>query len=438
MITHYERYTAISDPHNAKASKAIRLFELLSKEYPPLTSGRWLQLVMDSRVPIKIGNETIDFISGGLDAFIIALHDMWYRQNVGPNEPYSFAKTLLCNPEFARNQAFLSKRMGNNQAHSLAEMLYQVLSHRRTGKKVYEVTPGLAEKLVHTELRGLTSADVRLPFANIYITVPANTGFQVYNRQTGWHDVEGVYLTEDKIACREPKQTILNSDGTITTSDNISYTDRSKVREWSVMVVGSAAKDAHGKPIPYDDALFYFKMYFEEGATIDDAINDVERRQENVREAIKDTSSAIVIENMRRTWRQLFKWCLNVVIYATYSEPGELIIGNPEARKLWARIAQCPVGSRTRKNLEAKAEGIDPKRRILLGKNITIMRNKPMHEQQGKGSTTRPITVRTLVTGHWKSQFFGKDRAFRKQIFIEPFWRGPDEANESNKRRVLK
>jgi hypothetical protein len=40
----------------------------------------------------------------------------------------------------------------------------------------------------------------------------------------------------------------------------------------------------------------------------------------------------------------------------------------------------------------------------------------------------RSINVQSMVTGHWKMQPCGPKLAERKRIFVEPYWRGPEDA----------
>ncbi len=42
--------------------------------------------------------------------------------------------------------------------------------------------------------------------------------------------------------------------------------------------------------------------------------------------------------------------------------------------------------------------------------------------------TSRKATVQSVVSGHWKSQAHGIGRAQRKTIFVEPYWRGSEDA----------
>lgn len=47
-------------------------------------------------------------------------------------------------------------------------------------------------------------------------------------------------------------------------------------------------------------------------------------------------------------------------------------------------------------------------------------------------------TVQCVVTGHWKMQAHGPGRTERKRIFIEPYWRGPEDAPIALRPHVLK
>ena len=44
------------------------------------------------------------------------------------------------------------------------------------------------------------------------------------------------------------------------------------------------------------------------------------------------------------------------------------------------------------------------------------------------GETSRTLSVQSLVCGHWRQQPCGPASSERKRIFIEPHWRGPDDA----------
>ena len=45
-----------------------------------------------------------------------------------------------------------------------------------------------------------------------------------------------------------------------------------------------------------------------------------------------------------------------------------------------------------------------------------------------RGTRHAAPAVQTLVRGHYKRQVIGIDRAGRKMIWIQPYWRGPEDA----------
>jgi hypothetical protein len=50
---------------------------------------------------------------------------------------------------------------------------------------------------------------------------------------------------------------------------------------------------------------------------------------------------------------------------------------------------------------------------------------REMQTHQGKG---RLLAIQSLVRGHYKRQVCGTGRTDRKIVFIEPYWRGPEDA----------
>lgn len=55
-----------------------------------------------------------------------------------------------------------------------------------------------------------------------------------------------------------------------------------------------------------------------------------------------------------------------------------------------------------------------------------------------QGKTHASPTVQTLVRGHWKQQTCGKGGSERKNIFVEPYWRGPEDAHIALRKHDVK
>jgi len=59
-------------------------------------------------------------------------------------------------------------------------------------------------------------------------------------------------------------------------------------------------------------------------------------------------------------------------------------------------------------------------------------------KQASLGGKGKPLTLQSLVRGHWKNQPCGPQSSLRKFIHIEPFWRGPEDAPIAVRSHILK
>ncbi len=66
-------------------------------------------------------------------------------------------------------------------------------------------------------------------------------------------------------------------------------------------------------------------------------------------------------------------------------------------------------------------------RTYRLGKPIELDCRKSIEDYVHGRRGTSP-SVQVLVCGHWKSQAHGPKHSLRKVIWVEPYWRGPEEA----------
>ncbi len=292
---------------------------------------------------------------------------------------------------------------------------HQMICHERAGKRVYDVSPALAEKLAHTELRGLTTDDLRLPYESVYIITPPSAGLRVFNSETGWHRCVGMYVTEDRYVT-------LDETEPVNPVTNVLEKDHGEVettRGWRFLVCGEAL-EPRAQDLAMagsNDALSFFKVFLLEGQSLDDAISDTKKRMARDMARLPTTAFA----NMEEEWQRLFTWAMNAMLYATWTEPGEHWIANREARQLWERMKKMPANSRKRGNLQKRFQKMEPRRRIVLGRGVSASSNS-----SSEGTGTK-LTVRTRVTGHWRNQAHGPGRRDRKLIWIEPFWQGPED-----------
>lgn len=287
------------------------------------------------------------------------------------------------------------------------------LIHERSGHKVYEVSAGLAERLVHTELRGLMSDDLKLPFKSVYVCIPESerVSLKLYNEESGWHNLEGFFLTED-LTGNDPSN---------------------PVRTWRFMFCGSP-KDPN---MILDDALFHFSVALPDSTPLVDILDNEQGLVDNSKLIHDETARAI----FRKEWRKLFDWAMNVVMYTTWPDiEVEHFIANDEARALWNRIRKLPKGKK-RENLKERYKQFLPSERIRLGRSVPLLTDQTdvtEPESQTDGSSERPLRrVRTLVSGFWMRQAYGEGRSLRKWRYQPPYWRNRDSTVESNPRHVL-
>jgi hypothetical protein len=60
-------------------------------------------------------------------------------------------------------------------------------------------------------------------------------------------------------------------------------------------------------------------------------------------------------------------------------------------------------------------------------REVKIDCRKAIHDYS-RGIRNNPLTLQSLVRGHWKMQPCGPESTKRKRIHVEPYWRGPDDA----------
>jgi hypothetical protein len=455
--THYEGFSAHIAPYRQRAKQVAdilatnsRAFKTCSPHFPqgvrdrPISSmpGLWPVVVMKhlQGTGITNGKKTAALYTSGMslqkigyaaDAFVWEVFARIFDDSANQDGTWSLGNAL-----FTRDFAMMLhslEALGTN-AHSLAEVAFHGIGHERAGKRVYEVAAGLADKLKLTELRGLTSADIRLPYNNIYIVAPPECDFHIYNDMDHqWHQLEGVYISEDKFGKIEPQPphaVQISADmSNVTCTDGLEYADRKAVRSFSFMFVGGPGKDKFGNPIPNDDAVFFFRIYFpEDDSIVNDCIESTKLR--NIK-----YSKSLLLQKMAGKWEPIVNWCLNVVMYATCVAPQEELLSK-EAQKLWQRIEATPKGTKTRTNLEQQLKRLDHGRTVL-GRTIVLDRTRPEPDPSNVGKG-RKITVRTRVAGHWRRVRCGKKWESSRMVFIEPFWRGPELGEQVAKKHVLK
>lgn len=308
---------------------------------------------------------------------------------------------------FVENLAVVGQA-SNSMLIAQFNICYHMLNFDAHGRHAYKVSDGLAMKLALTELRGLKCEDLRLPYKALYLEIPGFLGFKIKNAITGWHEVEGIYVSEDNNDSGQGEGTVAQPvDGG---------------RSWRVCVT---AKENENKISDNDDAMVYFTIPLVEGWSLDASLANLAARvYKNQKE---DPGLYGVAEETIENWIAVFRWTLNVMLYATTPDgEHETVRDNAEAEAIWRRVQKLPKGPK-REGLVGRYKQLDPRLRTLLGRSVKVTPNlRTMFEQRGKGSGNGAF-VRTYVAGHWQRYAVGPGRKERRWQFVEPYWRGPED-----------
>lgn len=301
------------------------------------------------------------------------------------------------------------------------------------GRHHYTISDGLATQLALTELRGLRSEDLRLPYQSIFVEVPPHLGFKVFGMSNAGprvEPVEGIFITEDNTDGAKPQ--IVDDDGNPINASSYNLTDPDRKvrarfefqpgRAWRIMVMSRPflIPGTDTGEDEYDAVHSYFTLPLREGASVDDEIARILTDYG----AGEDDTKVKIVETLIPTW----KWLANVLMYATTPDAEiDAIRANPEADALWRRIEKLPKVSAKRDRLKDRLRGMDPQKRTRLGKSVAFtpaLRKLYDDHREGGGAKLR---VRTLVAGHWQRFAAGKGRVDRVWKFRAPFWRGPED-----------
>ncbi len=274
------------------------------------------------------------------------------------------------------------------------EYAYMETLYLEAGRHDYEVAPALAEKLLHTELRGVKQADVIFPFECIKLFIPSEFRLAALGLIG---NPEWILVGRADSFVEEPS---LGLSG-------------------YVCSMRAVCLSKGGTPQAISIPLFGGKN-----------TSDIKSQEEiAVPDDIKDIVDGFGERSHNSDIKQFFSWLVNLVMYITSKETRK---DNIATNKEWialgdGRIDRLPAG-RKKERLTRHRRSLDPGYRIHIGVDVAPL---------GSAREGSSPTVRTLVQGHWRNQVCGPQWQERKLIWIQPFWRGPEFAEATNPIRVL-
>jgi hypothetical protein len=263
------------------------------------------------------------------------------------------------------------------------------VAFRHAGDKTYTVADDLAWALKNTELRGVPANELRLPLPVIYFELP--TGYKVYNKDTGWHEAAGVYVSESEWEGE---------------------------RLWRIILVG-LSKDPGN---PMDDAIMFYTIDLPNGVTVDSRVETI------LKQASFPGVPGDKWVEVRESFRQVFNFVMNAALYATHDDVDQMLSdASPDYRRLRERLFKAQ--GKKRGKIRAQMRQTASRPRVVLGGRVVIDRKKDdLEGDPGASQTGRRWKVRTLVRGHYRWQAHGPGRSLRKRIWIRPHYAGPQHA----------
>jgi len=250
--------------------------------------------------------------------------------------------------------------------------------------KVYEITSGLLDQLVHTEIRGVKQTELKLPFTAVKIMLPVD--FFPKFKSIILYEHAFVNLGSDGVFCRPSIAMLLSL----------------RSEEAEILL----------------------------NNTLNEELDIYETKSQHIYK--HDEAEDLGAHNIPHLF-------MNVIMYMTSQDVRrKTITTNPEYNALTRRLEKARGAKR--EEIKSRRRSLDPGYRIVLGIGV------PCISVDNQGGV---LTVRTLVSGFWRNQVFGpakdadgtwiagKEREHRK-LWIQPFWRGPELAPETNPIRVMR
>jgi len=288
-------------------------------------------------------------------------------------------------------------------------MEYQALMFQHAGKQVFRIMPGLARMLNDTDLDADTDL-LQVPYRAFYIEMPPGM-FNTWNDVTGIHSVEGIYVCEDPFGVENEDIPRENRD--IYMGELL---DTTATRMLRIMIVGKS-----NDPLaPLDDSLFHFRLDIGPGKISQyiDASSEMTRmvRQRGSNNRNLDSLPA------------MFRLIANTILYINSTHPDIETLMPDKFLDIRAKQNRFPKGHRKRAWYQEKLKHHTSVPRIVLGS--TVEYTEPVD------SEGRRLSVKFQVRGHWRS--FRADRYKEgvrgKTIWIRPYWKGPDMAEELDRK----
>jgi hypothetical protein len=298
--------------------------------------------------------------------------------------------------------------MSGEQMSTHRILRHALKTYTMCGNKTYVVSPGLSLQMRHIGLKNMPEEFLQAPYPTLYLTLPTDDPFMIYNKETGWHAAEGMYIVADEATTPRCWRMILAAGPN----------------------VNSISKD--------DDALFHYYIVLQKGKTLEECIeftieNDVKpfaisRKINNtvILNPAFEGDQKQIFEQSKDCLIAAFRYAVNIMLYVTHPDcEQEVFNSSPEFQALYKRTHKAK--GKKRKALFTRMRDCQGEDLILLGKSVVISREErtALTEPRRKGSKHR---VRTYVAAHWQHYWKGPLDSERERVYTlkQAYWKGEE------------
>lgn len=269
------------------------------------------------------------------------------------------------------------------------------------GARIFEPTAALTQRLMTLRLQGIHLADIQLPFHSFYLHMPLGVGPRVLDEAGEEFPLRGVFICDG---------------GTL--EEHHDTENHVLIDAWHFFMIGNwGDNDVIGGRKIWRDQIFYWIWPVSDYLALDHIV-----------EKTAGKLSTFNHGRGRGNFCDLCWWIINFLVYlGDPSVRRETRYLDPEAQRLHEKMGKHKGRKRDRIKDELRKRG--SRQVIRIGANVA-----PVAPGARLG---RKLEVRQHVRGHKKKVAIGAGRVDRKEVKIAPYWRGPEDGEESCSKYML-
>lgn len=270
--------------------------------------------------------------------------------------------------------------------------IYNIWNHRG---QIFQIQPGLADKLYLTDVHQVKWGDVHFPFPSLVLHIPPYL-CSLEDAHTGWHEVDTVFVTNGRIL-----------------SNN--------TRSISLFLIGRENKNSI---IALDDSAFFVNLFREEDgieASIQRAVGNMRNDVPISKNVMRDKEGRTV----EKAAVQIIRFVISCLLYINMHPDDVQKDAYPQKRLKTKEKIKTLTGKK-RKNATKRLKSIEAthsQKPFVVGRKVVIDK-KLSQVAKAESKSYGHVQTASYVRGHMKKQAHGPSQSLRKLIWVEPHMRG--------------